>query len=338
MPRRLTLRSAFTLIELLVVIAIIAILIALLLPAVQQAREAARRTQCKNNLHQFGLALHNYHDVFNQFPLNGLHTWQAGHYKGNYTVGLLPYIDQAPLYNTLDFVNTFTNPVTGGPLDWWQSPGSSLGQNPTDGGSQNWMRRDFALLHCPSEDASKTTSWGYFNSSYGFSIGAQRMDSPNACQRYSPYGGYNVSGYFGNGPDGHANGPDKNRVSGPFSRASWSATIADLVDGTSNTILMGEVRIACTDHARQGWGTPNNNWISTTAPLNFPTCPESPVLPDVCHQQDTWNTSQGFKSRHVGGAHILLGDGSARFVSENIDYITYQKLGDRRDNQPIGEF
>ena len=101
-------RSAFTLIELLVVIAIIAILIALLLPAVQQAREAARRTQCKNNLHQLGLALHNYHDVYNQFPITCFNNSGPGlnwsdSSRGTYLVRLLPYIEQAALFNALNF-------------------------------------------------------------------------------------------------------------------------------------------------------------------------------------------------------------------------------------------
>ncbi len=90
-------RKAFTLIELLVVIAIIAILIALLLPAVQQAREAARRRTCKNNLKQLGLAFHNYHDVFGTFPIGA----QSPIYQANWRVSILPYLDQAPLYNKL---------------------------------------------------------------------------------------------------------------------------------------------------------------------------------------------------------------------------------------------
>ena len=99
-PRR---KRGFTLIELLVVIAIIAILIALLLPAVQQAREAARRSQCKNNMKQIGLALHNYHDVFTTFPIGGLKNSRGP----NWRVGLLPYMDQAPAYNQVSFASSF---------------------------------------------------------------------------------------------------------------------------------------------------------------------------------------------------------------------------------------
>ncbi len=99
-------RSGFTLIELLVVIAIIAVLIALLLPAVQQAREAARRTQCKNQMKQLGLALHNYHDTFKSFPTAAINTWVTGQldwHNGSFMISILPYIDQAPLYNGYNF-------------------------------------------------------------------------------------------------------------------------------------------------------------------------------------------------------------------------------------------
>src|SRR6187455_435887 len=97
-------KHGFTLIELLVVIAIIAVLIALLLPAVQQAREAARRSQCKNNLKQLGLGMHNYHDTFRQLPGTyfSLANW-SGEEKGSYLIQLLPYIDQAPMYNRINF-------------------------------------------------------------------------------------------------------------------------------------------------------------------------------------------------------------------------------------------
>src|SRR5690606_21913647 len=99
MPKHRPARRAFTLIELLVVIAIIAILIALLLPAVQQAREAARRSQCQNTLKQIGLALHNYHDTNSTFPIGA----QTPQYKPNWRAAILPFLDQAPVYNKLDF-------------------------------------------------------------------------------------------------------------------------------------------------------------------------------------------------------------------------------------------
>ncbi|MEJ7592324.1 MAG: DUF1559 domain-containing protein [Planctomycetaceae bacterium] len=327
-------RLGFTLIELLVVIAIIAILIALLLPAVQQAREAARRTQCKNNIKQLGLAMHNYHDVFNQFPINSLQ-WGSpantpewtGTQHGTQLTMLLPYIEQAPLYNSINFtnVNAESTVVSGKPI----------------------YQVVISGFICPTATSPNNRAGDLrAKTNYAPSMGAQRMDSPNACQRFPPYGplidptyaaigGDNDNGYFGTGPAGHGNTMDKGTTSGMFSRACWAAGLRDATDGTSNTILMGEVRPECSDHVNNGWFHNNSIWVATTAPINFPSCPESPPLPDTCHRTDTWNTSQGFKSQHVGGAQFLLSDGSVHFFSENMDYGTYQRLGDRRDGQVV---
>ncbi|MEK6257567.1 MAG: DUF1559 domain-containing protein [Planctomycetota bacterium] len=310
----------FTLIELLVVIAIIAVLIALLLPAVQQAREAARRTQCKNNLKQLGLAMHNYHDTHQIFPYNSLETiyWTAQQ-KGTQLTMILPYIDQAGFYNAIDF-NTFnaeTISIRGKPV----------------------YQLVVTAFLCPSYGGpSQRPGDLRAMTNYAPSMGAQQMDSPNACQRYSPYGGYGPNGFFNNGSVGHGNTMDIGQISGIFGRMTPAAKMAQITDGTSNTILMGEVRPDCSDHIYNGWFHNNSLWTATTPPVNFPTCPESPVLADQCNRTDTWNTSQGFKSQHAGGAHFVLCDGSVKFLGDNIDYATYQKLGDRRDGKQVGEF
>ncbi len=339
---------AFTLIELLVVIAIIAILIALLLPAVQQAREAARRSQCKNNLKQIGLALHNYVDSNKQFPPNQM-VWGAGNYGGTPFVALLPYLDQQPLFKTLDFANKSPGGVG---LDHWQAPNSSMGQD-TDG-SQKWAKSQIPGFLCPSYDGVATGGWGYALGNYGFSMGAQSMPSAIGCNRYPIPGPHNSGGgsygYFtgnfystwsesdGDGWIGHGNSNDPKWISGVFARMDWAAKLSQITDGTSSTIAMGEVRPNCTDHATGGWALPNYFWTATTAPINFPTCPQDPALPDNCHMNWNWNTSQGFKSKHQGGAHFVMCDGAVRFVNQNIAYAAYQRLGDRRDNEPVGEF
>jgi prepilin-type N-terminal cleavage/methylation domain-containing protein/prepilin-type processing-associated H-X9-DG protein len=310
-------RLGFTLIELLVVIAIIAVLIALLLPAVQQAREAARRTQCKNNLKQFGLSMHNYHDTFNRFPCS-INPGNFGNPVGvGAMVHLLPYIDQAPLYNSINFVSATT----------WQAP---VGTTAAVGS------RYFEIappgFRCPSDTSSpyypgtNGIQGNWATASYGLSGGAQREDG-NGCASY--YGNP-----FGTGPTAHGDSRDPNAISGMFSRYGFSAAIKDVTDGTSNTILMGECRAECSDHQRHGWANTNANWLFTTAPLNYQTC----LNGSGCSSNSNWQTSQGFKSRHVGGAHVLLCDGSVRFVSENIDYNNYQRLGDRHDNQVVTEF
>lgn len=310
----------FTLIELLVVIAIIAVLIALLLPAVQQAREAARRTQCKNNLKQFGLAIHNYNDVVNVLPppMNFGAPSCCGKAGVGALVLLLPYLDQAPAYNTINFSNVAAN---------WDQPVAS---------SAPVGNRYFEILpgfiRCPSDTSPRTVNLNNLGNnwavgSYGMSDGSQAHGS-HLC---SQYGGNT----FGTGSAGLSGSADPAVISGISSRGGAIFRFADVTDGLSNTIFMGEVRGECSDHAMNGWANTNMNWFGTAAPINFNTC--SPTG-SGCNSPNEWNTSMGFKSRHVGGAHFLLGDGSIRFISENVDYLTYQKLGDRRDGQVVGDF
>lgn len=336
-------RRAFTLIELLVVIAIIAILIALLLPAVQQAREAARRTQCKNNLHQLGLALHNYHDVYGQFPIsifnNGAApgpTWSNSS-RGSYLIRLLPYVDQAPLFNALDFTTVGAA---------WNPPNFEA---QTDGNGKLYRHYLIPGYQCPSE-TSPNIDGHSARTNYALSMGNQAMPTngggnPAAWGGCTQYPGNN----FGTGASGHGNTFTSGNVSGIVSRFNWAAKIRDITDGTSNTIAGGEIRPQCGDHSRNGWFHFNSMWIATTAPINYKiycvredTGWNSATPPQPgdtgCNQFQNWSTSQGFKSRHEGGAQFVLADGSARFISENIDYMLYQRLGDRRDGQPVGEF
>ena len=341
-------RSAFTLIELLVVIAIIAILIALLLPAVQQAREAARRTQCKNNLKQLGLAMHNYHDVYNQFAptvfntvgsAHGGVTW-SNHSKGSYLVRYLPFIDQGALFESLDF--GINGPGANGT---WSLPNFEA-----QVAANGKLFRDFAIptYICPSDTDPIRDGHGA-KSNYALSMGNQAMPGHGtAWGRCTDYPGNN----FGTGASGHGNTANANNVSGILSRLNWAAKIRDITDGTSNTIAGGEIRPQCGDHSRNGWFHFNSMWVATTAPINFPiVCVREPgwnsgtpptmnngAVATGCNHWQNWQTSQGFKSRHTGGAQFVLSDGSVRFLSENIDYITYQYLGDRRDGNPIGEF
>jgi prepilin-type N-terminal cleavage/methylation domain-containing protein len=327
----------FTLIELLVVIAIIAVLIALLLPAVQQAREAARRTQCKNNVKQLGLAMHNYHDTFLVFPPNSLQWGAAGNspewtatQHGTQLTMILPFIDQSTVYNAINFTNV-------------NAEGTTINGQPI-------YQKVIPAFICPTATSPNQRGGDLrAKTNYAPSLGSQRMDvnggtgcpglfpphGPLIDAQYAAAGGSNGNGYFGTGPDGHGNTMDISRISGMFARGSTAARLRDVTDGASNTILMGEVRPECADHINNGWFHNNAIWVATTPPINFPTCPQSPVRPDSCHRSDTWNTSQGFKSEHIGGAHFLLSDGSVQFLSENIDYATYQRLGDRRDNRSV---
>ena len=332
-------KRGFTLIELLVVIAIIAILVALLLPAVQQAREAARRTQCKNNLKQIGLALHNYHDVYKCFPANmmAIHgpgpTWSASS-RGSYLVQMLPFIDQAPLFKQLNFS------LAGQP---W-TPANFEGQ--VDANGKLYRHYVLPAFQCPS-GTSPDRDGHSGRTNYALSMGNQAMPGRGGVWggTCTDYPGNN----FGTGPAGHGNSANPTQISGFVSRFNWSSRFRDMSDGPSNVIAAGEIRPQCGDHHRNGWFHFNSLWTATTAPINFPIkCVREDAGWNAgadptqgrgpCNHWQNWQTSQGFKSRHVGGAQFLLGDGAVIFLSENIDYLTYQRLGDRRDGQAIGQF
>ncbi len=332
--RSLVARRAFTLIELLVVIAIIAILIALLLPAVQQAREAARRTTCKNHLKQLGLAMHNYHDTFRIFAANQLQWGEPAWDRGSVLVHLLPYVDQSPLYNGINFSSKTAHcrdQVVGG---------------------KRVAEHQVPVYLCPSDEQNKNPGVPTFwLTSYAPNIGTAHQESNSGCNMATIVGpgdsDMDGEDWFGNGgtPLGipRTDTPNPYACSGVVARSPWSARIADIPDGTSQMIMFGEIRGACSDHQRANdWAHSNGLWFAVTAPINFNTCPGEGGNPagggTGCKALDSWNTSMGFKSRHEGGAHFALADGSVRFISENLDYITYQKLGDRRDGNPVGEF
>ncbi|HJT32416.1 MAG TPA: DUF1559 domain-containing protein [Pirellulales bacterium] len=353
-------RSGFTLVELLVVIAIIGILIALLLPAVQAAREAARRSQCTNNMKQIGVALHNYTDIYGRFPMPGwIQTPNVG-WQNRYSnrVRLLPYMEQQTIYNQLTF-NAFVIPVPGGTAQVEQSrmpDGSTLVEDVV---LSAWI--------CPSDDYPNSHIWsGHSNVNYTGSIGAQSWPSPfglniNLVVGPSPYTGDTTGNWFGTGDWGHGNDADGtgNRISGVFSRGSttvsrcWSAALADIADGTANVIAFGETRApACSDHGQGGWLEANSGWVGgTPPPINFPTCIGNhiPVAgsnylltqnnvwnpPNYLYQIQNWSTCIGFKSKHPTGAQFLMCDGSVHFLQDTINYDTYQRLGDRRDGNMI---
>jgi len=309
-------RRAFTLIELLVVIAIIAILIALLLPAVQQAREAARRTECKNKLKQMGLALHNYHDTFGVFPygeMNGSGQNNPGVASilrnQNGLVMLLPYIEQANLYSTLDFSATF------GKYNATQPPVAvPVGANLAAKGQK------LAAFICPSDNGSPFTnddatyygcgtSGPSYKSSYGLSVASTHL-TPN----WAAFGITVRTAFGGNS----------------------SSTMRDFTDGTSNSVLVVENvfecrsgRIApwaCVQHAGTGTRLLGgiNKWLQVSTGISIPGRVE--------------NYNSNASSLHTGGCQVLLGDGAVRFLSENTNLLTLQNLAYISDGQVLGEF
>ncbi len=339
------LRRAFTLIELLVVIAIIAILIALLLPAVQQAREAARRTQCKNNLKQIGLALHNYHDVNNQFPISIGWGIQVPSGENNDRrqafsdkVYLTPYLELANIHNQTNW-NDF-------PYNAWNR-GSNLAQSGR-----------LPVFNCPSNGMPPGAG---LQGSFTYAIN-------NGVMGYSRDNVNKVSGSEGN-HNGFA------CYVGEVGRGNRPVTFATLTDGSSNVAAYSEFGITSYNAAlaTNPRSMQLRTWVADIPHKQMRTaCYTVPSIGDqgrhelrgsswawsfvgngaayshnmnpnetscYSHQGD-WNGSGTFSasSYHTGGVQVLLGDGSVRFVSENIDYDTWVRVGVRNDGEPLGEF
>jgi prepilin-type N-terminal cleavage/methylation domain-containing protein len=349
MSRRI--KTGFTLVELLVVIAIIGILVGLLLPAVQAAREAARRMQCSNNLKQLALATHNFHDAFRKLPFGMLRRdntgWGHPEFGGagqdrRYALiyQLCPYIEQTAFYNNWDQLN-FNNNRISNPL--YGGDGTTF--DPTNGTAAVGQRLS-GTLRCPSNPGSE---WNESHSPTGNGVWA-RADY-FACAGQRGYPGYNANrpslwNPFGPGvdvprPAGSRSSMFASRANGIFNR-NIQYGFKDATDGTSNTILMGErsyhdpvfdrcgpeTGTTTTKIGNWGWvwfGAEGNVFLGTGVPINFKirNCAE---FLDPLRYDDRINA---FGSMHTGGATFAGVDGSVRFISDSIDSITFNALGTR---------
>jgi prepilin-type N-terminal cleavage/methylation domain-containing protein/prepilin-type processing-associated H-X9-DG protein len=311
----------FTLVELLVVITIIGILIALLLPAVQAAREAARRMKCSNNLKQIGVALHNYECQSGVYPPGAFWGGNYTHHKGSILVHILPQIEQQALYASFDF----SQPVVDGQtLRGTTTPIGSIIVSVYICPSDNHPGVIATPAHAPSQIVGGRVALH----NYAASAGPTPMIDNGACScaEGAKWNAYATSAF------------DAAYFTGAFTRMNISLRPADFHDGLSNTIFFGEIRPLCSWHNDSGWATSNNGngYSHTLIPINYDTCNDA--SPNNCRRPCNWNTETGFRSTHPGGAQFLLGDGSVQFLGESIDFQTYQRLGDRRDGKSIGAF
>jgi prepilin-type N-terminal cleavage/methylation domain-containing protein/prepilin-type processing-associated H-X9-DG protein len=335
-------KRGFTLIELLVVIAIIAILIGLLLPAVQKVREAANRMKCSNNLKQFGLALHNYHDTNGLFPPGGLApnaqtTGDWGDDRGSWLVYILPYMEQSGLYNQIQ-------QVAGGPVTFNPVPVPN-GSPPSSPPPQyNWVGKASAAgvfnnvrpgnWRCPSDDYDPTAAV----CNYVGSLGPQCAPGPCGYDPNQVYCNQPAWGYTWS-PD-HGNTFDSSQLRGMFNRLGCKINLASVTDGTSNTIMVGESLPAQHDHLTAGgWWHFNGGaaHVSTIVPINYRSDGTNWCSPAQTFRGN-WNVSWGFKSRHTGGVNFVFADGSVHFLTQSIDMRTYQLLGCRNDGMPTGDY
>ncbi len=362
-------RAGFTLVELLVVIAIIGVLVALLLPAVQAAREAARRMSCGNNLHQIGLAMHNFHATHSAFPpatggdpriAAGNPAAATGQHGPTQWVRILPYIEQGPAHSQTD--KFYFSPRT----SFWMGSGNN-GHNPSLHNptlSQVYANFSPQVYRCPSSSipqfqnvATLSGTLSFLQISYVGIAGSVRhhtMD-PNwpATSSQCSAGGL----FFGN----------------------RAVRFADVIDGTSNTMMIGEqsakpapgapspnnLRIASdtsgvwiggknprvangpgtwafsssgSSGSHNQGGSPIGNGGRDMRNFNFTTVRQSPNPIGFANFQLTMACNTPLKSQHPGGIVILLCDGSVRFLSNTINLQTLYSLADRDDGNAVGDY
>ncbi len=317
-------KSAFTLVELLVVIAIIGVLVALLLPAVQSAREAARRVRCKSNLKQLGIALHNYHDTFGRVPPGAIFTYKDPYITGsssnswgqNWLVLLLPQIEQGNLFAMYDFKEL----------------------RAMDGANKNVVSAEIPLLRCPSDPRGEKYSVPpaqFARGNYGANYGAGNAWSGADLKLPNLVGPFNAMGFYG-------------------------ARFAEISDGLSSTVLVAELIAGKRAGDQRGaWADAVGAYIcgqDFTFPTRIPRIPNGNALDNTrwdnpC-QCDAANNDrdlrcisggnhafQTSRSHHPGGVQVCMADGSVIFINDTINVNTWLTILSQADGgTPPTEF
>ena len=339
-------RPAFTLVELLVVIAIIGVLVALLLPAVQAAREAARRSSCGNNLKQLAIACHNYHDTFQVLPMNYARTpgnahWadppDPAHRSTSWMVQILPFVEQKPLYDMIDFnFDVRLDPRNGTVVNQPNNPSNAFA-----------ARTVIPTYLCPSDGLNNR------------GLMERRQNAPNsgkiwAVNNYkgvcgsnwawgafptaTPQAGSNLPNFnstrWGNSQDGldAGNGIFYRGGRADINRESCTP-MAHIQDGTSNTLMIGEAIPRWCTHTWWWWF--NGTTATTAVPLNNRAYCQTTAsrTADLAACWDDWPNNYSFMSQHPGGGLFALGDGSVRFVQQTIDLTLYRSLGTMQNGE-----
>ncbi|MFO1019142.1 MAG: DUF1559 domain-containing protein [Planctomycetales bacterium] len=315
-------RPGFTLIELLVVIAIIGVLIALLLPAVQQAREAARRTQCKNNIHQIGIALHNYHDVYKMLPPGWIGVDATGtlNIHGNngwgWAAKILPQMDQMALFNSINF------------------------HAPVEHASNLLPRTSFVAAYvCPSD--TNQNKWTIYDHSGGSPVNGVEL-APS-----------NYVGVFGTSDidDCEETVPANWALPTPYPQCGGEGAFfhnskinfTSFTDGVSNTFMVGERKSLDQGSPFSVIPDPGGTqipWFSTwTGVIPDHDFDIVRILGTTDHTPNNdVNHIDDFSSYHAKGAHFLIGDGAVRLINKDIDLGLYQHLATRSGGESIGDY
>jgi prepilin-type N-terminal cleavage/methylation domain-containing protein/prepilin-type processing-associated H-X9-DG protein len=365
-------RRGFTLIELLVVIAIIAVLIALLLPAVQSAREAARRAQCTNNLKQIGLALHNYESSFTSFPLGGVSinsfaTWSTNVNNFSWRALVLPFMEGSTVANALNFDISMSGDSSLNPGAGWTAwvtvnnswlcpsdPDNNNGKRPS--GSADANNGQYALGNSPIDPTTGkfvtvvpvTNYAGSFGDNYAiFPLsGANPWETPCPVTGIIPVR-IGWEGFWGTSFDCANDGPPSGtiplggKLRGIFDyRTAQFTKISDVTDGTSGTVLVGEMLPQ--QAADNNFYMFNGGTAGTTIPLNWDTSgtPQTMTGCTASFGTTVWKcrfsyANKGFKSKHPGGANLLFCDGSVRYIKSSINRQIYAAIGSKSGSEVV---
>jgi prepilin-type N-terminal cleavage/methylation domain-containing protein len=339
-------RVAFTLVELLVVIAIIGILVALLLPAVQSAREAARRISCSNHLHNIGLAVLNFENARRRLPYSANYRYEEFNNAANQTwigipnggkldpnnggpgvsgrgwmVEILPQMEEQPMYDAIQNALKTTN----GKKAWDVNAAPVNGIGVID--IRDYLTRQKPWLSCPSDpSAVPSDKEFYWKPIFVGTSGYKGVLGDNVVWPQQ-------TAYMqGTLPDCHNNlnqNPASKRVegcNGLFWRTAYyfELKLKDILDGQSKTLMVGECVVWQDDHSANFFA--DGDWASCNIPLNS-------FLPDEDTVEKKWYDARGFRSMHPGGVQFALADGSTQFLSEGIDHKVYRAMATRNGQE-----